>query len=178
MKQSTATLKYLKITPRKARLIAGVIRGLPVKEAEAQLLKKTQRSAPAILKLLRSAMANAKNREINTDKLYVASIKVDQGPMLKRMLPRARGRATAIQKKMSHITLILEEKEGIVQPQFNVIVPKKDKKQKKEKKTVTKKKIVEEKKAEEKTREARTDEKLSREKRGGFLKKLFRRKNV
>jgi large subunit ribosomal protein L22 len=82
MAQQTVKLNYLKISPRKVRLIADAIKGLPVQEAEAQLLMRPQRSAPALLKLLRSAVANAKSRDMKIDSLYVSSIRVDKGPIV------------------------------------------------------------------------------------------------
>src|SRR3989338_10212312 len=111
MVKVTAKLNYLQIAPRKVRLIANALKGLAVNEAEAQLLFRPQRPAKPILDLLRSAVASAKyNHKLNPDKLMVSGIKVDQGPMIKRFLPRAMGRATPLQKKMSHVSLILEER--------------------------------------------------------------------
>lgn len=107
MQQQTAQLNYLRIAPRKVRSVADLIRGMSVNEAEAQLLMVSRRSAKPLLKLLHSAVANAKNKQINADHLFISEIRVDQGPMLKRMLPRARGSASSIQKKMSHVTLTL-----------------------------------------------------------------------
>ncbi|WP_423790321.1 large ribosomal subunit protein uL22, partial [Listeria monocytogenes] len=80
-------------------------------EAEAQLLSVRKRAAKPILKLLRSAMANIKNnKRMSGENFYIESLRVDQGPMLKRVLPRARGTASPIQKKMSHVTLVLAER--------------------------------------------------------------------
>ncbi|MFQ5753774.1 MAG: 50S ribosomal protein L22, partial [bacterium] len=127
MKQ-IARLNYLKIAPRKVRSVADLLKGLPVNEAEAQLLTNRRRPAPALLKLLRSAVADAKNtKQLNIDKLYIESLRVDQGPMLQRHLPRARGMATPIQKKMSHITLTLAENLKVGEPRFKIVVPKKAK---------------------------------------------------
>lgn len=111
-KQQTATLHYLRIAPRKVRAIAGILNNLSVNEAEAQLLLTPRRPAGALLKLLRSGVANAKQKkEFNIEKLYVASIRVDGGPMLHRYLPRARGHADPIQKKSSHVTIVLQERD-------------------------------------------------------------------
>ena len=162
MDNVTAKLNYLKIAPRKVRLIANTLKGLSVQEAEAQLLLRAQRSAPALLKLLRSAVANAKNRKLDPTKLFVASILVNQGPMLKRFLPRAMGRATPLQKKMSHVTLVLGESAAAFNNRFNIVVPKKDKK---------KKEAV--KKAKPKAEVSRPPEVKER---AGFFKKLFTRK--
>lgn len=109
-----ATLKHLRMAPRKVRLVTDLIKGLPVGEAENQLKFLAKRPANPILKLLKSAVANAvRNFNLDKNNLYVFRITVDGGPMLKRWLPRAMGRATPIQKKTSHITLILEDKPGI-----------------------------------------------------------------
>lgn len=111
-KQSIAKLNYLKIAPRKVRLIANLLKKRSAIEAEAELLYRPQRAAKPLLKLLRSAISNAINKDLNKEKLFISDIRVDQGPMLKRWMPRAQGRATPIHKKMSHIILVLEEKEG------------------------------------------------------------------
>ena len=96
------------MAPRKVRSVGDLIKGLPVNEAEAQLLAQTRRPSKALLKLLRSAVANAKNnKQADIQHLFVESLRVDGGPMLKRMLPRARGSASSIQKKMSHVVLTL-----------------------------------------------------------------------
>lgn len=107
----SAKLKYLRISPRKVRLVTNLIKGLDVKEAEHQLQFLPKRAAKPVLKLLKSAIANATNNfNLNTDNLYVYQIKVDQGPTLLRYMPRARGVANEIRKKSSHITIILKEK--------------------------------------------------------------------
>jgi large subunit ribosomal protein L22 len=107
MQQQTAKLNYLRIAPRKVRSVADLVRGMSVNNAEAQLLVTRRRPAQPILKLLRSAIANAKNQQMNPDHLFIAEIRVDNGPMLKRIMPRARGSASPIQKKMSHVTIVL-----------------------------------------------------------------------
>ena len=110
MKTQTAKLKYLKISPRKTRLVADLIRGLSVNEAEAQLLMLPNRASKPILKLLRSAVAAAKNnQQMNPDRLLVKNIRVDQGPRTKRWRTRARGASSLIEKKSSHVFLFLEE---------------------------------------------------------------------
>jgi len=126
MAQQVAKLNYLKIAPRKVRSLASLLQGMSVNEAEAQLVSSNRRPAKALLKLLRSAVSNAKNKkDIKIEQLFIKSFRVDQGPMLKRSLPRARGMATMIQKKMSNITLILEENPKIKAPRFTITVPKK-----------------------------------------------------
>jgi large subunit ribosomal protein L22 len=125
MEQQIAKLNYLKIAPRKVRSVADLLKGLSVNDAEAQLMVQRRRPAKALLKLLRSAVANAKtNKRWNPDHLFVVGIRVDQGPMLKRMLPRARGSASPIQKKMSHVTLALGLNPALT-PKYKIVVPKK-----------------------------------------------------
>ena len=98
MAQQIAKLNYLKIAPRKVRSLASLLQGMSVNEAEAQLVSSNRRPAEALLKLLRSAVSNAKNKkDIKIEQLFIKSFRVDQGPMLKRSLPRARGMATMIQ---------------------------------------------------------------------------------
>ena len=126
MTKQIAKLNYLRMTPRKVRAVADLIKGLPVHEAEAQLMSMRRRAAVPLLKLLRSATANIKNgKRADEEKFYVESARVDQGPMLKRSLPRARGMATPIHKKMSHVTLVLAEKPDLAPPRFKIVVPKK-----------------------------------------------------
>ncbi len=111
MVQVQAHLRYLRIAPRKVRLVADQVRGLPVQQAMDLLLFAKKASARDISKLIRSAVASAdKKGGIDIDNLVVKSIWVDQGPTLRRFLPRARGSASRINKKSSHITVVLEEK--------------------------------------------------------------------
>ena len=123
MNQAIAKLNNLRIAPRKVGLVAAVVRGLAAYEAEAQLMLMRQRSAPALLKLLRSALANAKNKNLKINTLIVKRMSVDQGPTLKRIMPRAQGRATPIHKKTSHIIIILEES-GKEFKQLFTVIPK------------------------------------------------------
>ena len=106
----TAKLKYLRIAPRKVRLVADLIRGKSVEEAQTILNFTTKKAAPILVKLLKSAIANAKtNFQLEEKNLYIAKVLVDEGPKYKRWMPRARGMASPIQKKTSHITLVLDE---------------------------------------------------------------------
>ena len=105
-----AKLNYLRITPRKLRLIADLIRKKKVDEAEAILNFARKRGAEPLLKLLKTAVADAKNNfQLEPNNLYISKITVDKGPKYKRWKPRARGAAYEIQKKTSHITLVLDE---------------------------------------------------------------------
>ncbi|MEK7114678.1 MAG: 50S ribosomal protein L22 [Patescibacteria group bacterium] len=174
MKTQIARLKYLHIAPRKARLVASSLRGLSVNEAEAQLLMSPKRAGEPIIKLLRSAVANAKhNSQLNADNLFIKEIRVDQGPMLKRFLPRAMGRATPLQKKSSHIILVLAESEKLKAPRFKIIKPEK----------ISKKEKIE--KIKKETKETDTEKTSSQKesskgqsKKPGFMKKMFRRKSI
>ncbi len=169
MKQTIAKLNHLHIAPRKVRLIADGIRGLRVNEAEAQLMFRPQRSSGPLLKLLRSAIANAKNNDkLNLDKLIVKSIYVDQGPVLKRFLPRSMGRATPLLKRTSHVTIVLEEGLTAITPRFNINVSKKIKKSKGKPQTA---------KLKTERKEITKDVQKPKEK-AGFFKKIFRRKSV
>ncbi|MBI2406117.1 MAG: 50S ribosomal protein L22 [Candidatus Harrisonbacteria bacterium] len=140
MTQATAKLHYLNMAPRKVRLVADVIRGLGVIEAEAQLALHARRAAQPLLKLLRSAIANAKT------------------------LPRAQGRATPLQKKMSHVALVLEESARVAAPRFVLRVEKKAKKEK----------PVKEKRA---LKSAAPNPTPVKEK-SGFFKRIFNRKSI
>jgi large subunit ribosomal protein L22 len=106
---SKAKLRYIRVAPRKARLVADLIRGRDVDEALRMLTFTRKKSAPMISKLISSAVANATEIDptVDVDDLFVKTIYVDGGPTLRRYLPRAQGRATRILKKTSHITVEL-----------------------------------------------------------------------
>lgn len=127
--EARAVLRYLRIAPRKVRLVADLVRGMGVVNAQAQLQFASKRGTDPVLKVLRSALANAKEKKMDETKLYIAEIRVDSGPILKRWIARAQGRGTPIHKKTSHITLVLKESEKMVQSAF-VIVKKQSKKEK------------------------------------------------
>ena len=105
-----AKLSYLRISPKKVRLVIDLIRGLKAEEAVAQLNFLSRAAKQPVLKLLNSAIANAeKNFNLKKDNLFIKEIRADMAGMLKRWQPRAHGRATPIQKKMSHLVIILDE---------------------------------------------------------------------
>ncbi|NLZ96545.1 MAG: 50S ribosomal protein L22 [Candidatus Magasanikbacteria bacterium] len=107
--QAIAKLRYLRTSPRKVRLLIDLIRGLKVEEAIAQLENSQKDASRPVLKLLKSAVANAVHNDgLDENTLIVKTTFVDKGPMLKRWMPRAMGRASAIHKHTSHVTLILE----------------------------------------------------------------------
>lgn len=111
-KRPHATARYIRISSRKVKVVIDLIRGKSVDDAEAILLYTPKAAAEPVLKVLRSAIANAENNlELSRDSLYVAEIYANQGPTLKRYRPRARGSAFHIRKRTSHITVILDEKE-------------------------------------------------------------------
>lgn len=112
--EAKASVKYLRIAPRKLRTVVDMIRGKDVQTAQGILLGNNKLNISRHLtKLLNTALANAKeNFHLDVDSLYVKFITVDQGPSLKRFLPRMRGRADRILKRTSEVTLILDEREA------------------------------------------------------------------
>lgn len=109
----TAIAKMVRLTPSKARLVADLVRGKNVEDAFNILRFTNKKASKLIEKVIQSAVANAINDEyFNYDesKLYVSKITIDEGPKLKRVNPRAMGRADVIQKKTSHITVVVSEK--------------------------------------------------------------------
>lgn len=110
--EAKAYLNYVRISPRKVSIVLDLIRGKDIKLAKAILEQTPKAASEPLLKLLKSAVANAENNHnMDTSNLFVAACSVSQGPILKRIRPRAQGRAFRIDKKTSHITLVLKEKE-------------------------------------------------------------------
>lgn len=106
--QVQAKAKYIRVSPRKSRLVIDLIRGLSIEDARAQLKFSTKNAAKPILKVLNSAIANATNNlKIDESTLNIVKAYIDEGPTFHRFKPRAQGRATAIRKRMSHITVIV-----------------------------------------------------------------------
>ena len=110
--ESTAHLRFLRMSPRKISTVAALIRGKPV-EAALNILKFTKRAAARPMeKLIKSAVANATDKskgQVDVDTLYVKTVSVDQGPTQRRFMPRAMGRATPIKKKTAHVHVVLAE---------------------------------------------------------------------
>lgn len=107
---TSAKLNTVRITPQKARLVADQIRGLPVDRAINILAFSNKKAAAIIKKVLESAIASAEHNDgADVDELKVRTITVDEGPVMKRFRPRARGRANQISKRTSHITVTVEE---------------------------------------------------------------------
>ncbi|OCS88005.1 50S ribosomal protein L22 [Caryophanon tenue] len=114
MTQAKAIARTVRIAPRKVRLVVDLIRGKQVGEAVAILRHTPKAASPVVEKVLKSAVANAEhNYDLDINNLVVSEVFVDEGPTLKRFRPRAQGRASAINKRTSHITLVVsEQKEG------------------------------------------------------------------
>ena len=111
MQQAKASVRTVRIASRKVRLVVDLIRGKNIGEAMAILRLTPKAASPVVEKLLKSAIANAEhNYEMDTDNLIVSEVFVDEGPTMKRFRPRAQGRASAINKRTSHITLVVSEK--------------------------------------------------------------------
>lgn len=109
--EAKAVAKYIRITPRKIRIVMNLIRGKNVAEAFAILKFTPKVGAEVIEKVLKSAVANAENNfDMNVDNLYVAAAYADQGPTLKRIHPRSRGQAFKILKRSSHVTVVVKER--------------------------------------------------------------------
>ena len=109
--EAKAVAKYVRIAPRKVRVVMNLVRGKSVAEAFAILKFTPKAGADVIEKVLKSAVANAENNfDMNVDKLYISSAYVDQGPTLKRIHPRSRGQAFSILKRTSHVTVVVAER--------------------------------------------------------------------
>jgi large subunit ribosomal protein L22 len=108
--QVQAKLRHYRMAPRKARLVTDMIKGMDVERAINTLQVTGKKIAPAIRKLVESAVANADQRgDMDVDALYISRAYVDEGPTMRRFQPRAMGRATRINKRTSHITVILDD---------------------------------------------------------------------
>ncbi len=109
--ETKAAARFIRISPRKIRLVMDQIRGEKVEKAINQLTFAPQKGARILKKLLNSAVANAEqDTNVDVDTLYIKQIYANEGPTLKRWRPRAQGRATKIRKRTSHLTVILDEK--------------------------------------------------------------------
>ena len=106
----TAKAKHLRMSPQKVRLVAGIVRGMSAVKSLDQLRFINKLAAKPIIKLINSAVANATNNfELDKNNLYIKEIRVDEGATLKRWMPKARGRATPVRKRTSHISVVLAE---------------------------------------------------------------------
>ena len=192
-----AQVKYIKISPRKVRLVANVIRGLRLDKALDQLSFLNKKAVRPVEKLINSAAANAENNfELEKDNLFIKEIKVNEGPTLHRWKPRARGRATPIRKRTSHIYLALGElvESGKIKPKKQKIEapvklgkkPKEDEGVKVKDKKTSSAKITKDKAEEEKDKKiidprgegkGRPTKIEGGAKKKGFGSKFFRRKS-
>ncbi len=110
--QAKAVLRGVRISPQKVRLVVDVVRGKPVSMALAMLRNMPQKAAAEIARTIQSAAANAENNfKMSPEGLVVSTIYADEGPVMKRFRPRARGRANVIRKRSSHITVIVDDGE-------------------------------------------------------------------
>ena len=110
--EAKAIAKYVRMSPRKARLVANLIKGKDIQEAEAILRYTPNKAAKVIQKVLLSATANAENNlELGRENLVVKSAIIDQGPSIKRIKPRAQGRADRMVHRTSHVTVVVAERE-------------------------------------------------------------------
>lgn len=109
--EAKATVKAVRVTPRKVRLVIDLIRGKNVSDALAILANVNKSASPVVTKLVNSAAANAvNNHEMNKDKLYISEIYACEGPRMKRFMPRAKGSASGLVKRTSHITVVIKER--------------------------------------------------------------------
>ena len=108
--EATAKLSFVRLSPQKARLVIDLVRGKRVQEALNILKFSPQKAAEIVAKLVSSAVANAEQKGVgDVDRLFVKTIFVDQGPVLRRFMPKGRGSASRIRKPTSHITVVLGE---------------------------------------------------------------------
>jgi large subunit ribosomal protein L22 len=113
-----AQAKYVRQSPYKVRLVLDLVRGMPVDDARVTLDFTNRRAAPTIRKVLESAVANAEhNFALDADELFISEAFADEGPTLKRWRPRARGRATRINKRTSHITIVVADDDVVEEEQ-------------------------------------------------------------
>ena len=109
--EAKATLRYIRISPRKVSILCDLIRGKSVAQASAILALTPKAASEPMMKLLKSAVANAENNfNMDVEKLYVSQVFAAPGPILKRVMPRAQGRAYRINKRTSHVTVVVKER--------------------------------------------------------------------
>ena len=110
--EAKAHLRYIRISPRKVKIVCDLIRGKSLAQATAILMTTPKAASEPLIKLLNSAAANAENNHsMDPEKLYVSEVFANPGPIIKRIRPRAQGRAFRINKRTSHVTLVVAEKE-------------------------------------------------------------------
>ena len=110
--EARASVQYVRISPRKVKIVCDLIRGKDTKTAQAILMATPKAASELLLKLLKSAVSNAENNHnMDPEKLYVSATYANPGPILKRFMPRAQGRAYRINKRTSHITIVVAERD-------------------------------------------------------------------
>lgn len=175
-----AQLRHLRIAPRKVRLVLDLVRGLDINEAENQLKLMPKRASGPVLKLLNSAIANAKNNKgIDKENLYIDKIFANEGPTLKRWLPRAFGRATPINKRSSHIMLILKPVDSKANIKAKSELTAREKLDKKDIVKPSNEAVSQTKKGDKEKRKAiLKDVSRKSQKQPSIMKKVFRRKTI
>ncbi|MDP3953354.1 MAG: 50S ribosomal protein L22 [bacterium] len=167
-KTAVAAMKNLNISPRKVRLVTDAVKGTHVVSAMAQLRALPNRASDPVLKLLNSAVANAREKNMDMGKLVISSITVDKGRVLRRVKAKARGRVGLIEHKQSHVNLILKEDSEAKHQAF--VIPQKVKKVK----TLKEEKQSKKEKPEFEERE----EKAKKTPKKGFAQRFFSRKSI
>ena len=169
-----ARLNYIHIAPRKVRLVAGLIKGMDVKHASQELSGRTKRSSLPLLKLLKSAVANAKhNFQIDDKDLYIKNILVNGGSVSKKFRARAFGRAAPIRRRTSHILLVLDSRSNV-----EIKTKKSLKKEGPVVRDATAEDIREEIPREKEIKTSAGVGVISKPKSAGFVRKMFRRKAI
>ncbi|OGY57031.1 MAG: 50S ribosomal protein L22 [Candidatus Colwellbacteria bacterium RBG_13_48_8] len=162
-----ATLKNVDVAPRKMRLLAGLVKGRSVNVALAQLQIINRRGSDQLAKLIRSAIANAKEGGLDPSKLVIDGIVVDKGQVFRSSLPKGRGRVSLIERKRSHVSLRLKEVESAEGEKFAFYEKPKKVRQETTPKESKKSKFTQEK-----------EEQARKGKKPGFVQRFFRRKSV
>lgn len=135
--ETSATARFLRVSPKKVRLVIDVVRGMDVEKALVQLTSMKKDAKRHVIKLLNSAIANAENNyDLKRENLYIEKITADGGPIIGRWRPRAHGRAAEIRKRTTHLNIVLAERTPTEEKPKKI---KKDKPVKKEKKQLEKK---------------------------------------
>ena len=179
-----ASVKHLRTSARKTRLVVDLVRGMQVEKALDQLKFVNKRVTKSVAKLISSAIANAENTyELSKDNLFIKEIRVDEGSTLKRWMPRAHGRATPVRKRTSHINVVLAEikdsgKKKAKKQKIEAPI-KLGEEAKKAKKTSEKEEAKTDEKAQEKSTDSKVESHTKNAEGGskGFAGKVFRRKS-
>ncbi|PIR98449.1 MAG: 50S ribosomal protein L22 [Candidatus Colwellbacteria bacterium CG10_big_fil_rev_8_21_14_0_10_41_28] len=169
-RSARASLRNLNVSPRKTRLVVDLVRGLSVPEAIVQLQVINKRASEPVEKLIRSAVANAREMGLNQGKLMIDHISVDKGRSLRRARFHGRGRVGIIQKEQSHINLVIKESDKVKEVDFVLPV--------KEKKVISSAPAPVKDDNKPKSEKDDTEKKIKKNKDKGFVDKFFRRKAI